>query len=154
MFSKPFLQMLGRRLSLILSNLIIVIVTIPFFFVLNFYVLSACRFVLGFMSALQVNGCSAIIGETVPTEYQGTMGTAINTGIVMAIFISNAFNLLLPYNDPTGSKDDFLWRISYSLQLVGVLITTPLWLFVFKNEPLRYLIPQAELDGTDSRAYT
>jgi len=100
-FSKPFLQGLGRRNSILLSNLIIVIVTIPFFFVLNLYVICICRFILGFVSALQINGSSLIIGESVPGEYQANVGTCINFGIVFGIFITNVFNLIfLPYNDP------------------------------------------------------
>lgn len=69
----------------------------------------------------------------VPTEYQSNVGTCINTGIVMGIFLTNVFNILLPYNDLQASKDDdILWRISYSLQLASVLITTPLFFIVYK----------------------
>ena len=152
-FSKPFTENLGRRATLLLANAVIVVVTIPCMFMLNLYVLSACRFILGFVAALQVNGCSLIVAESIPTRYQNTVGTSINSGIVMGIFVANLFNLLLPYNDPAASKEDKIWRVSFSLHLVSVVINVPLWLFVFRHEPLRYLVAKAELAGKDSKAY-
>ena len=114
-FSKTFTEKLGRRGTLLFANIVITIVTIPCIFMLNLYVLSGCRLILGFAAALQVNGSSLIVAETIPTKYQNTVGTSINSGIVMAIFLANCFNLLLPYNDPAASKDDKLWRVSFSL---------------------------------------
>ena len=114
-FSKPVLQGLGRRFSLLMSNILIVIITIPNAFTLSGYLLGTSRFLLGVVSGLQINGSSMIIGEAVPTEYQSNVGTCINNGIVTGIFITNCFDLLLPYNDAADSKDDNLWRISYSL---------------------------------------
>ena len=43
--------------------------------------------------------------------------------------------------------------MSYSLQLLPVAITTVLWLLVYKNEPIRYLIANAELEGLGSDAH-
>ena len=97
MFSKPILQM-GRRWSMLLANLIIAIVTIPVFFMDNFVVLNIIRFIFGFCSAVLINSGSNVIGEAVPSEYQATVGCAINTGICSGIFFTNCFNLLLPYS--------------------------------------------------------
>ena len=69
MFSKPILQGLGRRKSILLSNVLIVLITIPGWFTINGWVLGSSRFILGFISGLQINGCALIIGESVPTEY-------------------------------------------------------------------------------------
>ncbi len=43
--------------------------------------------------------------------------------------------------------------MSYSLQLLPVAITTILWLFVYKNEPVRFLIAEAEKNGLGSDAH-
>ena len=49
--------------------------------------------------------------------------------------------------------DDNLWRVSYSLQLVPTLITTILWLFYFKTEPVQFLLTKAEKQGPESAAF-
>ena len=51
------------------------------------------------------------------------------------------------------AKDSSLWRVSWSLQLIAVLITTIGWLFVYKNEPLKFLIARAEELGDQSKFY-
>ena len=86
------------------------------------------------------------------------MGTCINTGLVTGIWITNFFNLSLPYwgegeEAPPEAADTILWRISYSLQLFPVAITTICWLFIFRTEPLKFLIAKAEREGKDSQAY-
>ena len=48
----------GRRRTILLMNLIITIVTIPFFFTDNFWVLLTMRGLLGFASAIIVNASS------------------------------------------------------------------------------------------------
>jgi len=40
------------------------------------------------------------------------------------------------------------------LQLFSVLITTPFWFLVYKNEPMRFLIAKSEKGGMNSSAYT
>ena len=49
--------------------------------------------------------------------------------------------------------DDELWRVSYSLQLVNVLITSCLWLVYFRTEPVEFLMRKAEeQQGENSKA--
>ena len=157
-FSKPILA-LGRRRSILLSNLVITFMTIPYFFVDSLWVLASTRFVLGVASAVILNASGLIVGEFIPSEYQVYCGICVNFGIVAGIFIINCFNLaFLPYwSDkdpvPAEAKDTYMWRISYSLQLIPVAITTLMWLFVFKNEPLRFLIAKTEQEGLKSKAY-
>eukprot|EP00353_Schmidingerella_taraikaensis_P016287 CAMPEP_0185609182 /NCGR_PEP_ID=MMETSP0436-20130131/9598_1 /TAXON_ID=626734 ORGANISM="Favella taraikaensis, Strain Fe Narragansett Bay" /NCGR_SAMPLE_ID=MMETSP0436 /ASSEMBLY_ACC=CAM_ASM_000390 /LENGTH=218 /DNA_ID=CAMNT_0028241541 /DNA_START=300 /DNA_END=956 /DNA_ORIENTATION=- len=132
--------------------------TIPYFFAYNLYVLASTRFVIGVCSAFIINATSCYIGEAVPSEYQTTIGTTINTGLVSGIFITNGFNLALPYwtaeeDPPAGAEDSYLWRISFSLQLVSVAISSIFWLFFFRNEPLKFLISKAERDGMNSSAH-
>jgi len=155
--SKPVVQM-GRRRSILLANALITLVTIPNFWVNNFAVLCVLRFILGLCSAVIVNATSLYIGEAIPGVYMSTLGTTINTGIVTGIFITYVFGLFLP--DPSKGPEgyqaalvDDLWRVSFSLQLGSVLITTLLWLLVFKNEPIKFLLARAESQGHGSKAH-
>jgi len=120
-------------------------VTIPNFFVpvTAFAWLCTSRFLLGIFSAIIINATACYIGDAVPKEYQVTVGTVINTGIVLGLFVTAAFDLALPTDDG-GKKTDELWRISYSLQLINVAITTFMWFFMHKEEPLKFLITKAE----------
>ena len=66
-FSKPILAF-GRRRSILLSNLVITLMTIPYFFVDSLWVLASTRFILGVASAVILNASGLIVGEAVPSE--------------------------------------------------------------------------------------
>jgi len=81
----------------------------------------------------------------VPSEQLSKIGTNINLGIVLGILVTYVFGLLLPLKtDVQAAMDDNLWRISYSLQLFPVVITTVMWLFWFRTEPVQFLIAKSE----------
>ena len=67
-FSKSLLRFGLRRLILI-CNLIMTLLTVPYFFVINFHYLCISRCVFGFCSAVIINATAAIIGDAVPKEY-------------------------------------------------------------------------------------
>ena len=157
LFSKPVL-VIGRRLSILICNLIITLMTIPFFFCEAVWILATARFIIGCCSALIVNASSTYIGETAPTAYKPYLGTTIQLGTVVGIFSTNLVNLSLPYwSDkdpiPTRAYDTYLWRISWSLPIIPAIISTVFWLVFFKNEPLRFLISKAEREGSESPAF-
>ena len=127
----------GRRRSILLSFAVCSVVTIPYFFTSNFWVLLSTRLIMGFFSAILINACSLYTAETIPSENQSNVGTSINLGIVSGIFFNNLFGLLLPDNDDTdGLKNDNLWIVSYSLQLAPMILSAILWLLVFRSEPI------------------
>lgn len=127
----------GRRRSILLMNVVITVITIPYFFMENFWALTFTRLILGFASAVIVNASSLYQSEALPSEVQSLIGTNINFGIVFGIYITYCFGLLLPKSDEVqAANDDYLWRISYSLQLIPVAITTGFWLLAFKTEPI------------------
>ena len=76
LFSKPIL-VIGRRLSILICNLIIALMTIPFFFCKAVWILATARFIIGCCAALIVNASSTYIGETAPTAYKPYLGTTI-----------------------------------------------------------------------------
>ena len=144
----------GRRRAILLSNAVITLMTIPYFFTLNFWVFFVTRFIMGVAACVIINATSLYISETVPNEWQSFMGCAINLGIVIGIFIVYTFGLLLPETDDIqASEDDELWRVSYSLQLGNVFVTSVLWLFMFRTEPIEFLVLRAENNGIESAAY-
>ena len=91
----------GRRRSILLSNAIITMLTLTYFFNPNFWALLITRMIIGFFSAIMINAGSLYISETVPSESQSSVGVSINVGIVAGIFFNNLFGLLLPKSDDT-----------------------------------------------------
>ena len=89
----------GRRRSILFSNAIITMLTLPYFFTSNFWALLFTRLIIGFFSAIMINAGSLYISETVPSESQASVGVSINFGIVAGIFFNNLFGLLLPKSD-------------------------------------------------------
>lgn len=127
----------GRRLAIILMNLLVILVSIPTFFTDAYWVLVVQRLALGFFTAVIVNGSSLYISETYPTEIQTSFGVVLNLGIVSGILTMSLVGLALPEKDDVqGCKDDELWRICYGLQIAPAVISTLMWLVWLRNEPL------------------
>ena len=157
MLSKPILA-LGRRRSILISNAIITVFAIPFFFFEAVWILAGSRFIIAFCAALIVNASAVFIGESVPDVYKAYLGTTIQLGNVIGICTTNIVNLALPYwaadePIPTEAYETNVWRISWALPVIPAIVSSLFWLFFFKNEPLKFLITKAESDGKDSKAY-
>ncbi len=86
----------GRRAAILWSNLAICVITVPYFFLLNIWVLSITRFCLGVLSAIIINATSLYIAEAVPAKYRTQVGSAVNFGIVFGIWVMGVFGLFLP----------------------------------------------------------
>ena len=144
----------GRRRSILLANMVITMLTLPYFFTSNFWILLFTRLLIGFFSSLMINASSLYIAESVPTESQANIGIFINLGVVAGIFFNNLFGLLLPDSeDKVGMQDDQLWKISYSLQLFAILGNTILWSIWFQTEPVQFLVTKADKLGQGSDAF-
>ena len=68
MSSKPILAH-GRRKIILICNIVLLLLTIPYFFTSNYAVLCITRTILGFVAAVIVNASATVIGESVPVEY-------------------------------------------------------------------------------------
>ena len=86
----------GRRLAIILMNLLMVLISIPTFFTSNYWVIIFQRFAIGYTSAVIINASSLYISETFPTEIQTKFGTFLNLGICLGILIMLLVGLGLP----------------------------------------------------------
>ena len=86
----------GRRLAIIVMNLLMVLISIPTFFTSDYWVIIFQRFAIGYTAAVILNASSLIISETFPTEIQTKFGTFINLGICLGILIMLLVGLGLP----------------------------------------------------------
>ena len=66
-FSKPITN-LGRRRAILIMNVVIAAITIPYFFTESYGILLTTRLILGFASAVIVNASSLFLCEFVPEE--------------------------------------------------------------------------------------
>ena len=89
----------GRRKVILIFNILITLITVPYFFSSNYALLCITRTILGFCGSVIVNASATIIGESTPVEYQSVIGTSINTGLVSGIFLTVLLGLLLPNTD-------------------------------------------------------
>ena len=140
----------GRRRAALLANLLVVIVTIPNFFAGSYGLFCALRLVLGYCGAILINSSSLMISEMVPSESQAKASVVINFGIVTGIFVTYCFGLALPNKDENDKcddcMDDYLWRVSYSLQLIPVIVTTAMLFTMFRNEPIQFILTKNQKD--------
>ena len=152
-FSKLITEM-GRRRAILFANILITLVTIPYFFTNGFWIICFTRLMFSFGAAVIVNASSLYVSETIPAEYTDKVGISINLGIVMGIFITQLFGLALPTKlEVQEAEDDYLWRISFSLQLISVVITSCFWLFWLQTEPIIFLMKKAEKAGSGSSVH-
>ena len=129
---------MGYRRLLLLCNAIIVVYCIPNIFVSSsaLWYLAISRAIYGFVASVMVNATAAMIGDSIPKEYQMTVGSVINTGIVSGLFITACFGLFVPTihftTDLTSQKyldevaavteDNLYWRLSYSLPMISAVV--------------------------------
>ena len=137
----------GRVRAILLANLVITVVTIPYIFAQSLWLFVLTKVIFGIAAAIIVNASSLYIAETTPPQHETVFGVLINCGIVNGILIIYLLGLILPEKtDPEAATDSF-WRVSYCLPLLTVVITTPLWLFVFRTEPVKFLLAKVQLSG-------
>ena len=68
----------------------------------------------------------------------------------MGLWLTYLVGLALPDAlDEQACINDTLWRFSYSLQLIPVVITSALWIRMFPTEPIPYLLFKSEQAKTN-----
>lgn len=77
----------GRINTLYIANILIVLSVVPQMW-LTVPGLMAGRFLLGFGGAMCCVSSSVFMAESVPAEKLGTIGTAVNTGIIFALLFT------------------------------------------------------------------
>jgi len=79
----------GRIKTIYIANLMIIASVLPQMW-LTVFGLCLGRFILGFGGGLCIVSSSVYMAETVPSWKLGTVGTAVNTGIIFALLLTTA----------------------------------------------------------------
>ena len=106
----------------------------------NFWVLFAGKIVYGSSAAVMLTGCALYLAETLPADKVGSHGFAVNLGATLGI--TAVLNIGIPVSsDDVNSKS---WLLIAFVPIVVAIATFFLWLFCFKNEPIRFCIANSE----------
>ncbi len=90
-----FARLLGRKKSLILAGLIFVIGSAVSAFLPSFFILRACRFLLGFGVGIASFVTPLYLSETAPASIRGSMGTLFQLMITIGIFLISVTNVFI-----------------------------------------------------------
>lgn len=136
-----FISRLGRIKTVYLANGLILVSVVPQMW-LVVGLLALGRFLLGFAGALCIVSSSVFLAETVPAWKLGIVGTAVNSGIIVALLITQIIQgLTLPnVNDTAAIATTTAWRIGFYSPGIFAMISIALWALVIRRDSLIYLI--------------
>jgi MFS family permease len=141
LFADKFLQF-GRTKTIYLANLLI-IVSVPSQMWLSVAGFMIGRFLLGFGSGLCLVSCSVFCAETVPADKLGFIGTAVNTGIIFALLVSDFIqgSTLPKTTDDAGiAACETCWRPGFYWPGIIAGISIISWLILIRFDSLYYCI--------------
>lgn len=100
------------------------------------------RFILGFGGGLCIVSCSVWMSETVPALKLGTIGTAVNTGIVTGLLVTSLIQgFTLPAATDTAAVDTTTsWRIGFLSPGIFAILNIGMWLTLINKDSLFFLI--------------
>lgn len=109
------------------------------------------RLLIGLAAGLMNVACAKAIDETIPIEKQAFFGASTNLMINFGVMIAMALGFILP-TDPAMELKDKNWRIIFAVPGAVAVAQIILLLFVFREEPLGFLISKQRLDEAKSLA--
>ena len=131
---------IGRRRLAILLSLGAIISMIPTLIWINFYLICFCRLLFGFCGGAVVTCANLILLETCPKAKISMFSATINLGIIFGIMICLFCGLpLLPMTTAELQTTD-IWMITNAAPIVLCSINIVLFLTVFREEPLEFLL--------------
>jgi MFS family permease len=86
LFSVKFVTV-GRRLSAVFLNVLVVLSMAAAILWLDFYVICSARFFFGFASGALVTCANLMMAETIPKEQQRTFAVTVNVGIGLGFMV-------------------------------------------------------------------
>ena len=134
---------IGRRKSILLSNLVTIIST-AMMLVLNLWVICVARFIQAFAAGIILSGCNLYLAETIPAHKRTIFGAALNIGVVSGLLITALFGLALPLAGTPEAKTTQLWRVSVGFGIVPAILTSLVWLFIYSKESLKYIVQRGD----------
>lgn len=138
--TSSMMVVIGRRLLAIILSLGAIIAMTPTLVYVNFYLICGCRLVFGFCGGAVVTCASIILNETVPKEKMGLFSSTINLGIIFGVMICLFCGLPLIAMSDAELKTTDIWMITNAAPIVLCTINTLLFLTVFREEPLDFLL--------------
>jgi len=147
LLSGLFARFMGRKKSLVFAGFIFSIASISSAFLPSFFLLSACRFFLGFGVGIASFIAPLYLSETAPAKIRGSMGTLFQLMITIGIFLISVTNVYIEktFINPTVALPlMFVIVAAFALlMLFGsfVLPESPRWLMLKgrKKEALQVL---------------
>ena len=95
LLSGLFARFMGRKKSLVFAGFIFSAASISSAFLPSFFLLSACRFFLGFGVGIASFIAPLYLSETAPAKIRGSMGTLFQLMITIGIFLISVTNVYI-----------------------------------------------------------
>jgi len=129
------LKKIGRRKSIMLTNLVCIIAVIPTVFE-NIYMIIIGKFFFGLSAGGLIVSSSIYLNETVPAEHSSAFGFTTNFGVITGIMTCLLMGIGLPdpETDVQAAKDDTNWIIITLTPAIISFCGLLNWIFVFKLE--------------------
>lgn len=136
LLSGLFARFLGRKKSLLLAGFIFTAASLYSALLPNLFVLSACRFALGFGVGMASFVVPLYLSETAPAAIRGSMGTLFQLMITIGIFLISVTNVFIArtFVDPSTALPLMFLTITLfaALMFFGgfILPESPRWLML------------------------
>jgi MFS family permease len=143
LLSSKFVGM-GRRKYAMINCLIIMISVLPTIIFPDLWVICIGRFIFGFAAGANITCASMMQGETVPKANASLFAATINLGIITGIMVCLFTGLPILDLSDAEAIATWLWMIVYGFPIATSFISILLFLFVFKEEPIDYLISKGD----------
>ncbi|MDH3371759.1 MAG: sugar porter family MFS transporter [Gammaproteobacteria bacterium] len=136
LLSGVFARLLGRKKSLLLAGFIFTAASLYSALLPNLFILSACRFALGFGVGMASFVVPLYLSETAPAAIRGSMGTLFQLMITIGIFLISVTNVFIAraFVDPaTALPLMFLTITLFAALMFGggfILPESPRWLML------------------------
>ena len=144
--TSSMMVVIGRRLLAIILSLSVVISMTPTLIWVNLYLICGCRLIFGFCGGAIVTCASLILIETVPKEKAALFSSTINLGIIFGVMICLFCGLPLIAMSDAELKTTDIWMITNAAPLVLCTLNIVLFLTVFREEPLEFLLSNERSD--------
>lgn len=126
----------GRRMSILLSNLLILGGSLTLSFSNSFWVLVTGRLLVGFAMCISSMSCCIFVSEMVPSSRRGLMVTLYEAGVTVGILLAYAVNYVL-----SGSQEG--WRYMFGFAVAPCLAQLgSVW--VLPSQHVTLVIPEGQ----------
>ncbi|XP_053509410.1 solute carrier family 2, facilitated glucose transporter member 10 [Ictalurus furcatus] len=140
----------GRRTSILLSNLLIIVGSLILCVSISFLMLIFGRVMVGFAMCVSSMSCCIFISEMVSPERRGLMVTLYEVGVTVGILLAYAINYVL-----SGAQEG--WRYMFGLAVAPSLAQLVcIWVLPSQHTPIIQLLNESGENGarTHKKAYT